>query len=48
MMGVPGRNGGDAMELFAVIGFSALVFAAILALRRAARADRERWSGNPR
>jgi hypothetical protein len=32
------------MELLAVIGFYALVFAVILALRRAARADREQWS----
>lgn len=36
------------MELFAVIGFSALVFAAIRALRLAARADREQWSGKHR
>jgi len=36
------------MEFFAVIGFCVLVFAAILALRLAARADREQWSGKHR
>jgi len=43
-----GRKGGDAMELFAAIGFSVVVFAAMLALRHAARADREQWSGKHR
>jgi hypothetical protein len=36
------------MESFAVIGFYVLVCAASLALRHAARANREQWSGKHR
>lgn len=36
------------MEILAVIGFYAVVFIGVLALRRAARADRAQWAEKPR
>ena len=48
MTGVAGRKREDAMELCAAIGFYVPVCAAMLALRHAARADRELWSGKRR
>jgi hypothetical protein len=36
------------MEILAVIGFYAVVFIGVLALRRAARADSAQWSETPR
>jgi|PlaIllAssembly_1097288.scaffolds.fasta_scaffold03620_5 hypothetical protein len=36
------------MEILAVIGFYAVIFIGVLALRRAARADSAQWAEKPR